>query len=233
MARPRKQNPEAPVSEDTAVAVADETQNHTEAAVEKAEEKPVVQKPKAAPKKVKKSPFSIEPGDVVSLDMKKRKFLMFPLPGGKIFRLSPGDEHETCWSSEIPEDTPDRFLRALEIALESGDIVRGEKFLPQYPKNDKVIEHYCKKLTEPLDRLVKELKPLVLHKGLIGGYMCADIIRHMQLFEQKNYHRKQYIDLLQEALDHIGGPGPITVTPVRDITLEAAGGLAEDLDTLG
>lgn len=233
MARPRKPSnqTEKPEQEDQ-VQDQDTEENTAEAEAEQATSKKKTNRGQSKKKaQSEKAPYAVEPGDIVSLDMRKRKFLMFPLPGGNIFRLSPGEKSEDSWWAKVPENTPERFLKSLSVAMEMGDIVRGKEFLPAYPKDDRVIEAYCKKLELSLDRLVKELKPLVLHKGLIGGYMCADIIRYMMAFEQKHYHRKQYLELLQEALDHIGGPGPVTVTPVKDITIGAAEDLAEEFET--
>ena len=165
-----------------------------------------------APTKAPTDPFWLEPGDVISINMKQRSMIMFPLGNGDIFRLN-----HRLWHAEIPENTPEDWLKALMILLEQGDIVKGKKHMPKYPKNPKVLEK-CKQYLElPVDQLIRKLKPLVIHKGLVEGYRSSEIIMSLMRYEQEHFHRKSYIDLLNEALEHIGGTGPITQTPVENL----------------
>lgn len=192
--------------------------------VNKRTNKPILPKMKTEPDKSPRDPFWLEPGDSISLNMKQRAMIMFPLPGGRIFRMN-----NRLWNAEIPKDTPPEWVKALMLLFEQGDIVKGKQFCPKYPKNAEVMKKFQKYLDLPIAQLIKKLKPLVLHRGLIEGYRSSEILMAMMRFEQDHFHRKQYIDLVNEALEHIGGAGPITQSPVQNLTAEGAEELAEDL----
>jgi len=202
-----------------------ETAEAPKAAVKNKRSKtPRVSPMRTAEDKDPKDPFWLEAGDVISLNMKQRAMVMFPLPGGRIFRMN-----SRLWNAEIPADTPPEWLKALMLLYEQGDISKGKKYLPKYPKNPEVMKKFQRYLDLPMEQLIKKLKPLVLHRGLIEGYRSSEILMAMMRFEQDHFHRKQYIDIVNEALEHIGGTGPITQSPVENLTMEQAGDLSEDV----
>jgi len=233
---PKKETPDAtPVQEDltqedpvqeeeVAQEEVVETVVQEEVKVNKRTEEPKVPLTKTAPDKSSKDPFWLEKGDMISLDMKHRSMVMFPLPGGRIFRMN-----HRQWHAEIPQDISAQWLKALMLLFEQGDIVKGKEFRPKYPKNPLIMQKYQNDLNLPTTALIKKLKPLVIHKGLIEGYRSSEIIMALMRYEQEHMHRKAYIDLLNEALEHIGGTGPITQSPVENISMDKAEELEEDL----
>ena len=214
----------APVTDDVVQEEAVAVETPEEPKINVRAKEPKLPEKDTAPEKAPADPFWLEVGDVISINMKQRSMIMFPLEDGVIFRLN-----HRQWFAEIPGNIRPDWLKALMLLYEQGDIVMGKKHMPKYPKNPAVLERCKQYLEYPIDQLILKLKPLVIHKGLVDGYRSSEIIMAMMRYEQEHFHRKAYIDILNEALEHIGGTGPITQTPVQNITTEAVEALAGNI----
>ena len=175
-----------------------------------------VQMPKAAPIEPPKEeplvsdvitdtviPFFLKPGDTISLNLKHRSFLFV---GG--IRLTPSE-----WSAQIPENIEPAALKALRHALEAGDIAIGEKYMPKYPRDEKVFQQYCALLERDLGTVKKKIIALISIRGLVNGFTPREIVAAMMQEEMKGLHRKSFIELLQTGLDHLDRDGK-TSSPV-------------------
>ena len=156
------------------------------------------------------TPFFLKPGDIVSLNLRQRKFLILPKSE---WELSPRK-----YSGAIPDPIDPIELKMLRICLEAGDIVKGDVYTG-IQKDESTLRKAAELLDYPdIDRRLK-LGLLVQHKGLIGGYQAYEIFRYLMRFEDDNEHRKPVLDFIQTGLDFLGS-GPPRSTPLVNRTIE-------------
>lgn len=168
-----------------------------------------VKEPEPKPEPVV-TPYFLKPGDIISLNLKQRKFLVLPRSGWK---LSPRN-----WNGEIPTGIDPVELKMLRIALEAGDILKG-KVYTGIKKDESTLNKASMLLELDEQSLRNALGKIVQHRGLVGGYLAREIFRYLVRFEDDNEHRRPVLDLLQNAIDHVA-KGPLSITPVVSKPIE-------------
>jgi len=162
-----------------------------------------------APSAASATPFFLKPGDVVSINLKQRKFII--LPSG--WELNPRK-----WNSEIPNPIDPVELKMLRMCLEAGDLVKGKVFTG-ISKDQTTLTKAATLLGEK-EVVMRELLGLIVqHKGVVGGYLPYEIFRYLMRYEDDNEHRKRVLGFLQSGLDFLGS-GPPRSTPVLSKTIE-------------
>jgi hypothetical protein len=177
----------------------------------KEQEKPVP--PPSLAKTV--TPFFVNPGDEVSLNLKQRKFLILPKSG---WELSPRK-----WSGIIPDPIDPVELKMLRICLEAGDLVKGRVFTG-IEKDETTLHKAAQILQQSEIEMRLKIGLLVQHKGLIGGYQPYEILRYLIRFEDDNEHRRSVMDFIQSGLDFLGSSPPKS-TPLVVKTIEQITGM--------
>ena len=170
----------------------------------------VVDLPGTAPMGGSAAPFFLRAGDIISLNLKQRKFMRIPRSD---FSLTPRK-----WHGVIPDDFDHVQMRMLRIMLEAQDIVKGKVFTG-IGKDETTLTKAATLLHLDIEEFRTSIGLVVQHTGLVGGYRPHEIFRYLIRQEDDNDHRRPVLNFLQNAMDACGN-GPIKATPVINRTIE-------------
>ena len=170
----------------------------------------VVDLPDQAPVPTIVTPFFLKKGDIISLNLKQRKFMRIPRSE---FSLTPRK-----WFGNIPDDFDPIQMRMLRIMLESQDIVKG-KVYTGIGRDETTLTKAASLLKVGYEDFRAAIGLMVQHTGLVGGYKPHEIFRHLIRQEDDNNHRRPVLNFLQNAMDATGA-GPIKATPMINKTIE-------------
>lgn len=162
------------------------------------------------PPSVSVTPFFLKGGDEVSINLKQRKFIILPRSR---WELNPRQ-----WSGIIPEVIDPVELKMLRVCLEAGDLLKG-KVYTGIKKDETTLRKAAMLLELDEQSMRNSLGLIVQNRGLIGGYLNREIFRYLIRFEDDNDHRRPVLDLLQNAIEHVG-KGPLRTTPVISRSIE-------------
>jgi len=149
-------------------------------------------------------PTGVKAGDVVSLDLRHRGY--FAVGSFELCRDKP--------TETIPENLTNQQMTIIQRAINSRQIVMGDKSIPRITRDISILEQYIAHVEQTTD-VRKDLHPHVskLAKVIdkIGGYSKHEILEEMLRYEMQNRCRAIVMEYLNYAMDKIPG-----VTKVRD-----------------
>ena len=158
-------------------------------------------------------PYFLQPGDEVSLDLRRRQFLI--LPGLSLSTGSP--------TGVIPEGTNAEGLACLRRALEHGDIVRGSIHVPVFRKVNGTIKKCIELLEYDSPGMKSRVGKIVQagYRNYVDGHHPYDLVHAMLKAERDGRNRKAHMHILQSALQFLQDDtfrrGPVGNVKFEDI----------------
>ena len=144
-------------------------------------------------------------GKFISLNMKKASFFGV---GEREDGTNKVWLSSSNWCDQIPEDINNQDLNTIIYALNSETIVFGKEWIPALEKDENVKTKYISYLTATrvCDNQFKDkIRHLVSHKKE-GNYTALEILREMIKKEKEGRSRPDFLNFLNDAIDHYVGP---------------------------
>lgn len=112
------------------------------------------------------------------------------------------------WCVAVPSDLTNEEVTQLDKAMSNGVIVLGRELIPALEKDKSVKEKYAKIIADAryLDEEIKDPFRYLVRAKQDGNYTALEIITYVLEQERSTRSRPNFMQFLQEAINHYDGP---------------------------
>lgn len=167
-------------------------------------------------------PFGLSAGDTISLNLKRRFFL--GVTGLVLNRDN--------WHAKIPANVSEATLKGLMIALESGDILKGEVYIPRFDPVHDTVDRIAQELDNIYNEIIsmKLIGAMAYHTGLIEGHRVKSILTRLKEREIKEGGRPFILTQLDNAIEMVIANREFMKIPIVSLSVAELVKYSSELD---